>query len=399
MKKIVKFLYVVSILTGAVFLILNSSSETLWNNYYVFSFSDSHEVHIAETALHSQGYERVLTEASSFVDINTLSQFTAYALTDIPGILDPRDYRYDPFVKSMSGYFSVKNSGDPLLYVYSAEKNIRSFVKLIRIFIQNDLSFFPLTPVRIRAILQFFTAGFIAFILGVGCRKRFVFSLLFFTGFFFLALNRGFGFFSGLMIFYLMGIILIEKTAFSNRYIKRNNLGTFRYLIVFMSLFIPTLFGEFYQTETIIPSRGEVAAGFTYDDMESLYNKDAELPGVSEYFTHFAFQKDLPFGNKYLFPSNNNSVTMDKFRKEGYALVKRSEVVRVNDSSFLNSFLEYCNKSNIGSFFMEQQQPFRGEFRGFSEIYSHDYELYILLISVFLLTGAAVVFRKKHKRY
>lgn len=367
--------------------------EYRWKGYTPLVFKNDDDLKEAINLLYEAGYTDIVSLHNITLGVNDFFDLEERSLTEVKDSIDEKDYRFDSYIRSIKDLFVNEETGEEFIYLKMESNELIPTYKIYSLLSDKGISFTIGDTFFLRAILNYLTLFLLFILFGLGCRSRLIFTLIYAVlTFFFLDATSLYSYMLFVLI-YFISIMVIESFSFSNRYIKRNNVGLFRVLL-FISLYtIPTLTPSFidYSNAIYHPlSLGE--EGFSYDAMESHYNE--EIPNISNYFTHYAFQKNYIYGYKYLFPTFKSSVTIDEFKREDFYLSRYKKEIETFDEAFFNDFITYCDSTVLGRFYLDYGRPFKLEFNSLISLYILENEYMQIALLAVLMLFASLFFRK-----
>ncbi len=390
-KVIITILFIVS----SVYFFKKISDDNLWGNSTPLIFESDQDAETAVSLLSEFGFKDILYKNNITIGINDYFDFDERSLVDIDNTLDRRDYRYDPFIDSTNTLFSSRNADDSIVYIVIDSFDLLSLYNIHKILTDNAILYNHGNPIFLRIVLNFFSFIFMLLLFGLGCKKRFLITLV--TGvlaFFFMELSSLNSYLCFSLSYFLL-IMLLESISFSNRYIKRNNIGILRILLFIVIFSIPTFLPSFidYSKEinTPISLSGD---DFSYVSLSEGF--DDGIPNISNYFAHYTYQKSYMYGTKYSFPSHEKSVTIMEFKRVDYYLSNKERVVLNYDEDFFQDFLTYCSSTALGRFYLDYKKPFKLEYNSLLSLYIKEKEyMQIAILAVTMLISS--LFFKKNR--
>lgn len=395
-KTAFRVLITISFIILSVYFYIQSKNEHFSKGHLALSFDSESELEVGVGYLKKAGFSNLLFMDNVTVPVNTFFNIEEISLEQFGKSIDINDYRYTSYVKSLPSLFKDSSGGFNKVYV---ELTGNDFFKLFRFYYsarKNRVGFKINDPEFIRLVANFVSLLLILLLLGYGCRTRTVVTVISaLLAYLFIDISSYYEFISFILA-YLLIILLIESVSFSNRYVQRNNVGFIRIMLsVFMFIvpsFIPFMFNLSYETEIV---RIIDNSQYDYKSLEKAYTE--ESPVVSNFFAHYAFQKSYLYGEKYKFPKENFSVKMVEFQKEDYYLKEHDETIMTFDTDFLESFIDYCSKTELGRFYLNIGRPFELERKSMDSSYKKEKEyMQIGILAVTMLLSSA--FFKKRRR-
>lgn len=392
-KTVFKILLSILFILLSIFFYKQKVVTNIWGNYTPVILQSQQDVDRAVILLQDLGFKDILYKEGITLGINNYTNSEERSLEEISMSLDKKDYRYDPFVSSIESLFSTSNINDSIVYIKLAKKDLVKVYNIYKSFNDNAIAYKLGNPVFLRIILNYISFFVLILLLGAGCKTRFIISLL--TGvaaFFFMDASSVYSF-TSFTIGYFLIIMVVESISFSNRYIKRNNIGFLRILLSIILFSIPTFSPTFLDFSNIIYTPTTVeGAVFDYESMEAVFEDTSA--NISNYLAHYTFQKSFLYGDKYLFPTKGNSVTIDEFKREDYYLSRYEKVVLSYDEVYLQDFISYCSTTALGRFYLDYGRPFKLELNSLLSLYIKEKEYMQIGIIASTMLIASFFFRK-----
>ncbi|MGL1894381.1 MAG: hypothetical protein OCD02_22310 [Spirochaetaceae bacterium] len=396
-KTVAKILITILFILISIYFYKQKPDDNVWGNYSSLIFESNLDAQKSVQLLKKNGFTDILSLEDITIGINNYFDLEERTLAQISNSLDKNDYRYDPYIESVSSLFSSNDLNGNVIYVLLSKSDLLSLYSLHTLLDSNAILYKLGNPIFLRIILNYISFFLLLLILGLGCKKRFIISLLFgILGFVFMDPSSVYNYISFVVIYFL-SILIIESVSFSNRYIKRNNVGLIRILISVSLFAMPTLIPSFLDYSKIVntPVVTEVNT-FEYNSLEETF--DESSPSISNYFSHFAFQKSYLYGYKYMFPSLGNSVTINEFKKEDYFLSDYKRVVFTYDEAFFKDFLSYCKTTALGRFYLDYGRPFKLELNSLLSLYIKENEYMQIGVIASIMLFASLFFKKSRDK-
>lgn len=396
-KTVAKILITIIFIILITFYYKQEKSNNLWGSYTPIIFDTVDDADRGVQLLDSLGHKDIIHLNRVEIGINNYLKMEERNLDTINSTLDKNDYRYDSFISSMDILFSSSDKNSRIVYIKLSSSELLPMYNIYKIFSDNAISYQLGNPLFLRTTLNYICLILILLLFSIGCRNRFLISIA--TGvlaFFFFDPSSPYSFICFTTGYFLI-IMIVESFSFSNRYIKRNNVGLFRVILYIMFFASPTVIPSFLDFSQVIYTPVSVdSETFNYESMENLYSKDS--PSISNYFTHYAFQKSFLYGTKYMFPSYENSVTIDEFNKEDYYLSRYIKIVDKYDEEFLEEFLDYCDTTVLGRFYLDYGRPFKLELNSLLSLYILEKEYMQIGILAFVMLISSLFFKKNGEK-
>jgi len=109
-----------------------------------------------------------------------------------------------------------------------------------------------------------------------------------------------------------------------------------------------------------IPQSQNSLKGITLSSLKNLSsNKNQnELPNLSDYITHMAFQQSFAYGNReYVFPEKNEEITVPVYEKKEGKIIQKKKIIMVFDEKWMQGVLEKISPGSIESILHLQGKP------------------------------------------
>lgn len=387
-KTVAKILITTLFITLTVYFSKQDRRDSAWGSYTPIIFNTVQDADRGIELLKELGFKDIISKNNVKIGINDFFVIKESSFEDIDNRLDKKDYRYDPYILSVASLFSSSDPADSIVYIKLSSSDLMLLYNMYHSFSTNAILYKIGNPLFLRIILNYICFISILLLFSVGCKTRFIVSII--SGvlaFFFMDPASVYSFIS-FTVGYFLVIMIVESFSFSNKYIKRNNVGLIR-IMVFLVLFsTPTFIPGFLDfSKAIYTPVSQNDYEFDYSSLEKLY--DEQSPTISNYFTHYAFQKSFLYGYKYLFPTYKNSVTIDEFNREDYYLSRYVKIVEEYDEDFFEDFISYCGTTVLGRFYLDYGRPFSLELNSLLSLYIVEKEyMQIGMLSVIMLISS-----------
>lgn len=349
--------------------------------------------------MENRGFSDLVHIDNITIPVNKIPNIEEMGLDEIKEKLDDVDYRNDPFIKSIDKLF-IDKDGRFTVYVKKDRSDRLGALKLYRVLKDSGVSYRFADPLFLRLTLNFLSFGFILFVIGFGCKKRGIISLLFVPLIIFLLDLTTYNSFVITVLLYISLIMVVEVSSLSNRYIKRDNLGGIRMFIAVVLFLVPTFLPMFLDSNFQVKSFNSNGLDkFSINSLNGSYSMDN--PNISNFYTHYAFQDSYLYGGKYLFPEVNQTIILDEYKRVNHYLEMEERVVMVFDDEYFNSFLKYLESSNLGRFYLDYGYPFKVEERSFLSLYimEKEYMQKAILAGIIFLSSFLFIKRKEKNKF
>ncbi|OQY40604.1 MAG: hypothetical protein B6229_01215 [Spirochaetaceae bacterium 4572_7] len=356
-KTVFKFLLISTLILLSFYFYKEDRTDNSWGNYTSLVFYSNEAAAKSVALLNKLKYKDILSKDDVTIGINNYKDIDEILNSEKDLLINKNDYRYDPYLSAIDSLFYNSKDGTTTVYVKLKKKDLVHIYQLHKALSDNFVVYKLGDTSFLRMILNFFSFTALLLLLGLGCKSRFftsvvvaVVSILFLPP---TNLNN----YILVVILYFIVILIIESVSFSNRYIKRNNVGFIRIIFSILLFSLPTIMPSFLDLSTEVPYPvSDSSWVFDIDSLSKSFNSSS--PNLSNYYTHFAYQKSFIYGREYLFPEENEEVFMEDFVREDYYLVSKQERMMIFDLNFLKTFMEYCSTTSLGKFYLDFEKPF-----------------------------------------
>ncbi|QEN03807.1 hypothetical protein EW093_03525 [Thiospirochaeta perfilievii] len=392
-KTLFKILLVILFVIVSILFFNRKINNHNWGSYTPIILDRDEDVVKALDTLGKLGFNGIIYEDGISIGINNYIDLEERGLKDISSLLDKNDYRNTPYISNLNSLFRTKDDNKPIMYVKLDRTNIFSIYNIYKAFEQNAIPYKVGDPLFMRVVLNYLSFILLLLLFGFGCRTRVIISIL--SGVIaYLYMDASSLYkYSVFFIGYFLIIMIVESISFSNRYIKRNNIGIIRVLLGTILFILPSFFPIFIDlSNTLYTPIPLEETGFGYENLENSF--DESTPNISNYFTHYAYQKSFLYGDKYLFPTYGNSVTIDEFKREDYYLSRNEKVVFTYDDDYLSEFLSYCDTTALGRFYKDYGRPFKLELNSLLSLYTNSKEYTYVGILAICMFFSSFFFKK-----
>ena len=396
-KNIFKIIFSILFILLALFFYLGKSDRSLWGNYTPMIFKSETDMLKAIDLLKKNQIDNIVSEKNVTIGINNYFDINEKSLESITSSLDKRDYRYDPFINSVYKLFSTKDGKGKVIYLYLDSSDLFTLYKIHRILSDSAIQYRHGNPLFFRSIINYLSFFSLLLLLCIGCKKRFIFSVILGVLSFFFMNPQSVNSYISFVLLYFLVILIIESFSFSNRYIKRNNVGIFRILASILLFSLPTILPSFIDFDVELFSPVSLDnKGFEYSDLEEFY--DDSYPNISNYYTHYAYQNNFMSGKNYSFPSKDSVVSINDFAREKHYLVMNESVISTFDELYLDNFLAYCNTTILGKFYLDYGKPFKMESNSLIFLYIKEKEYMQIGFLAVIMLISSLFFKKKEEK-
>lgn len=148
-----------------------------------------------------------------------------------------------------------------------------------------------------------------------------------------------------------------------------------QYLFPLMLLFIlpaPYVGGSLPPEPRPLPFPEEPASSINWESLERLsrLKEDKDLPNLSDYLTHRAYQEGFFYGRDYLFPESMEIIILSRYLRKNGKIEKEETVVKQFTEEWYAGIMEDAYKQGITRLLLKQEVPVRvfklSPFTGFS---------------------------------
>ncbi|MBN2618735.1 MAG: hypothetical protein JXR64_10550 [Spirochaetales bacterium] len=390
-----KVILVLVFILLSVYFYKQQTNFQFWKNYTPLILNSQEDVNKAATLLSDNGFSDLFYKDVVTLGINSYLDINEYTLREISERIDTNDYRNDPFIRSIENLFKTGDGSNFILYVKIRGRDLLSNYKIYKILNDNAILFNIGNPLLIRSILNYISFILMLLIFSFGSKTRSIISLIVgVLAYFFMDVSSFYNYLSFVLGYFIL-IMLVETFSFSNAYIKRNNIGLSRIIIIILIFTIPSIIPNFGNFNKLIYSPDpQDGKSYSYETLNALFSE--ESPNLSNYFSHYSYQRSFIYGYKYMFPTYKNSVTINEFNSDGLNLNLNEKIIFQYDDVFLKDFLEYCSSTELGKFYLDYGVPFNLELKSFVSLYllKNEYRNVVILAFAMLITS---LFFKKNR--
>lgn len=389
LKTVVKILFLLLLLFMSIFFYFNEQTHNTNSVYKQILLEDNNE-YLETVAYLEKNKDIDFISIDNFkIPINTYVDISEKDINEIKEKIDKRDYRYTPYIDSVERLFKI--DGKDIVYVnlnnYSLIKQLVFYYKMYN----QNIEFKVLDLELYRNVVNTIVFMLILIIFSLGSKTRTILSILACIAFIFIpGSENNFLFITS---FYLLCIIVIESLSLSNAYIKRNNLGFIRMILFIVLVVFPSFFPLLYKLDEEVLNPVFIDKEISYKTMEQNFDKD--MPDISNFFTHYAYQKSVLYGSKYLFPSYSSSVNLNEFKRAGHSLESNIVTVVKHDDIFLEGFRSILKSTPSGKYYSSFNGSFYFEIRSLSSLYIREKEYMQICILAVIMLISFLLFKKK----
>jgi hypothetical protein len=128
--------------------------------------------------------------------------------------------------------------------------------------------------------------------------------------------------------------------------------------IITAALCIGVLLPATSVADIAVPEPVHAVDDFTWESLQHVaLLGEGELPDLSDYIAHSAFQSAYLYNPKYRFPSRNEIILLSNYSQDEQKIEKKEQVVKSFTNSWYNDILAEGSKQGITRLLLEQGRP------------------------------------------